>query len=180
MSISTLIQKWQNKVIMPPKRKLWGQSHFTASGPSLPTSDDSSQSSDSSSSKGETCQLVQFCRVQMEWTLSMDYGLWFNEMVSIVLIMHKGWLWSPVVAATFPEQKIYWDKAWTLWRHQSSTQYQNCANMYKESLHCRTKRRKIDDLMCSNDCLRHFVMLFAASISLQSTKSVILPTLHFM
>ena len=51
MGISTLIQKWQNKVIMFPKRKLCGQSHFTASGPSLPTSDDSSQSFDSSSSK---------------------------------------------------------------------------------------------------------------------------------
>ncbi|XP_011409071.1 PREDICTED: zinc finger protein 862-like, partial [Amphimedon queenslandica] len=39
------------------------------------------------------------------------------------------------------------------YQDQSSTQHQNCSGSYRESLHRRAKRRKIDDLIHSEDCL---------------------------
>ena len=78
------------------------------------------------------------------------HGSRFNKMVSIVLIVHKGWFVVSPVSDVFLSKGYTGSRPDVLSRHQSSTQHQSCASTYRESLHRRAKRRKIDDVMRSD------------------------------
>ena len=113
---------------MPPKRLLRGQSRLTASGPSLPTSHDSSQSSDSSSSRrGELDSWRKFAESKLKerfpWILVQQDGVYCSYCAQGV-----------VRGVSSSGSDVFLSKGYTgsrpdvLSRHQSSTQHQNCAS----------------------------------------------------